>query len=60
MIDTFPTIVRLLGNRTHGRPDFCVSNEYDAQDLLFAILGSTFETLAEKISPLILVPRKAD
>lgn len=43
VVDSFPTIVRLLGHRAHGRPDFCVSNEYDAQDLLFAILRSVFE-----------------
>lgn len=43
VIDSFPTIVRLLGDRAHRRPDFCVSSEYDVQDLLFAILRSVFE-----------------
>jgi DpnII restriction endonuclease len=43
IIDAFPTIVRLLGNRAHGRPDFSISNEYDVQDLLFGVIRSVFE-----------------
>lgn len=43
ILNAFPTVSRMLGNRGRGRPPFLIENEYDLQDLLFAIVRSVFE-----------------
>lgn len=43
IVNAFPVVERLLKNRGHQRPPFLVGNEYDFQDLLFALLRSVFE-----------------
>lgn len=43
VVNAFPVVERILKNRGHQRPPFLVENEYDFQDLLFALLRSVFE-----------------
>lgn len=42
LIDNFPVVARLLGNRAHNRPALTIENEYDVQDLLYACVRSVF------------------
>lgn len=43
VLNNFPTAVRSITNRKHGRPPFIFENEYDVQDLLFAIIRCIFQ-----------------
>jgi len=43
IVNAFPVVSGSLANRGHGREPFRIENEYDVQDLLFAILRSVFE-----------------
>jgi hypothetical protein len=43
ILNNFALVARLLRDRGHRRPDYVIENEYDVQDLLFALVRSTFE-----------------
>ena len=43
MLDAFPVIARRLKQRKNKRPPLIIENEYDVQDLLFAIMRSVFD-----------------
>jgi hypothetical protein len=43
LLKNLPIAVRVLGDRQRGKPPFELADEYDVQDLLFAILRSVFD-----------------
>jgi len=43
VINNFPVVARLVRLRQHDRPPFVIDNEYDVQDLLFALIRTVFE-----------------
>lgn len=43
MLDYFPVAARYLSKRKRKRPPYEIKDEYDIQDLLFAIIRSVFE-----------------
>jgi hypothetical protein len=43
VLNGFPAASRVLSERQRGRPPYVIENEYDVQDLLFAMLRSVFE-----------------
>lgn len=43
VLNALPVVERILKNRSHDRAPFLIENEYDLQDLLFAVLRSVFE-----------------
>jgi hypothetical protein len=43
VINNFPMAARIVEDRSHQRPPYLIANEYDVQDLLFAIIRSVFE-----------------
>jgi hypothetical protein len=43
LCERLPEAARVLGTRKRGRPGFTIGDEYDAQDLLHALVRSTFK-----------------
>ncbi len=43
ILNNFPVIERGMSNRERGRPPFVVENEYDVQDLLYALIRAVFD-----------------
>ena len=43
LINNFPLCCRLLLQRQRNRPPFQITNEYDAQDLLYVVIRSLFD-----------------
>ncbi len=43
IVNNFPLVSRLLRNRGYGRPDYVLENEYDVQDLTYALIRATFD-----------------
>ena len=46
--DTFSDVARRLGARLHDRPNFTIENEYDVQDLLYAMLKTPIPDLVDE------------
>jgi hypothetical protein len=45
VINSLPVAARALAHRQRSRPPFAIENEYDVQDLLFAVLRCTFSDI---------------
>lgn len=43
VLNSFVLAARLLGDRQRGRPAFVIENEYDVQDLLYALIRCSFD-----------------
>lgn len=43
ILNNFPLAARILRDRQRGRPAFVLENEYDIQDLLYAVIRMVFE-----------------
>jgi hypothetical protein len=43
ILNNFPVVERVMRDRKQGRPAFVVENEYDVQDLLYAIIRAVFD-----------------
>jgi hypothetical protein len=43
ILNNFPVVSRIVTDRQRGRPSFVLENEYDIQDLLYALVRSVFD-----------------
>lgn len=43
ILNNFPLVARILKDRQRGRPGYLLENEYDVQDLLFAVVRAVFD-----------------
>lgn len=43
ILNNFPVVSRIMTDRQRGRPPFLLENEYDVQDLLYALVRSAFD-----------------
>lgn len=52
ILNKFPAFVRQLNNRYNGRPPLEINDEYDVQDMIYALLTLHFEDIrAEEYTP---------
>ena len=43
LLNNFPVVTRIMGDRQRGRPPFVLENEYDVQDLLYGLIRGVFD-----------------
>jgi hypothetical protein len=49
VLNALPVVERILKDRGHDRAPFLIENEYDLQDLLFALLRSAFDDAQREV-----------